>query len=299
MQPKETRAERRERIQEERKFARIIRRLGSSDAGKRFLAEREIWEIGPAAVEKLIAGLEEQARAYRRLPLTMVVMAALSGLGVALVDVISGHSPSFPGMFGGVWGPATIMLSTYHQQRNSISRVLAKFDDVRAVGFLAEALEFRDKHTRQAAAEALIRLLPRLKASDAHLLNAKQRAILLRTFNRPASSAALIVAILKAYEQVGDESALEPVRSLLTALNPRVQEAATECLPFLESRIAQQRASQTLLRASSPIETATPDMLLRPALESGETNPQELLRATTDFHPKTEPTILQENVHAQ
>src|SRR5438128_11214474 len=54
----------------------------------------------------------------------------------------------------------------------------AGLDNIRVVGPLADALAIEDKGTRATAQGALIRLLPRLSASNADLLNDEQRASL-------------------------------------------------------------------------------------------------------------------------
>jgi hypothetical protein len=126
-----------------------------------------------------------------------------------------------------------------------------------------------------------------LNASDAHLLDDEQRAILYRVLNKEKYGLDLHRGILKALEQVGDEKALPHVEKLakgegLAAKVQELQVAAEECLPFLEKRIEQIRASQTLLRASSASDAVLsgPDILLRPAMQAGETPSQELLRAS-------------------
>ena len=79
----------------------------------------------------------------------------------------------------------------------------------------------------------------------------------------------LILAVLKAFERVGDASALPSVERLATALGKtsaerRIREAALECLPFLRWRIEQMHATQTLLRSANPPDTP-PAVLLRPS----------------------------------
>ncbi len=166
------------------------------------------------------------------------------------------------------------------------ARKLAAHDDVRGVGKLAEALEWPDEATRQIAASALARLLPRLNFSDANLLDARQRAILYKTLRlRDANySGELQIAILTALQQIGDEEAVPVVQRLAHGLafsprQKRVRKAAEECLPFLKDRASLTRASQTLLRASSSSEQAS-QALLRAARNPEETDPAQLLRAS-------------------
>ncbi|MCS6777209.1 MAG: hypothetical protein RMJ43_08125 [Chloroherpetonaceae bacterium] len=167
---------------------------------------------------------------------------------------------------------------------------MAQLQDTRAVGLLTETLETSDRDLRHVVQQALPGLLRRLQASDAHLLDAHQRKILNRLLRRARQekNTELALAVLKAYEQVGDASALPEVERLASVPDPKdarfrqVVEAARECLPYLKVRVEQERASQTLLRASNPAHTdrAASDALLRPAQEAGATLPEELLRAT-------------------
>lgn len=148
------------------------------------------------------------------------------------------------------------------------------------------------------AALLLTHLLPRLKASDTAALTDGQRTALGRTLTRHVRNADYLVAALAALEQVGDERALPVVENLAagripTAEAKRVQAAAQECLPYLQTRSEQQRASQTLLRASAL--SATPsDTLLRPAQGALPTEPSELLRPGTPRPDRAEEPPRQE-----
>lgn len=155
---------------------------------------------------------------------------------------------------------------------------------------MVDALAWADKELLPKIEAALVRLLPRLQATDAHLLNAAQRerlnSRLIQNLRLDPDHRELIVAILKAWEQVGDESALEIVRAIADSpvwtkqYSHEEREAARHCLPFLEQSIERQRYSQSLLRASQASDPA-PDTLLRPAAAGTlETEPQQLLRAS-------------------
>ncbi|MCW3095244.1 MAG: hypothetical protein JWL77_862 [Chthonomonadaceae bacterium] len=101
---------------------------------------------------------------------------------------------------------------TASRKQQAMAMAITQFDDVRAVGPLAEALEFPHEAVVPVAVKALIRLLPRLKASDSSLLNSAQRACLGRALQ--GGNTALTLAILKAWEQVGDADALPEVQRL-------------------------------------------------------------------------------------
>jgi len=177
-------------------------------------------------------------------------------------------------------------------------------DDLGAIGSLTEMLEIDSIPVRNMAKAKLTQLLPQLKASDAALLSAAQRRRLnlflgahrfdlgyrdiRELWSKQARQRDLEfqLAILKAYEQVGDADCLPAVQSLAhptvhyKLVPPEVVDAAQQCLLFLEPMLAQDRASKQLLRASSASDVL-PDTLLRPAMHN--TNPEEsasLLRAT-------------------
>lgn len=168
-------------------------------------------------------------------------------------------------------------------QKRGVS-VLAQFDDVRAVGPLVDSLKYQDRTVTKTAEAALTRVLPKLRASDAEMLNDNQRDALtgyLR-LEKCAKQKALILAILKAYEQVGDGRALPFVRNL-AAPDPAwmafraVTLAARECLPYLEARAEKERQAQTLLRAvENPVSDS--EILLRPASGVSSLDQELLLR---------------------
>jgi hypothetical protein len=171
------------------------------------------------------------------------------------------------------------------QQQKTAALAIARFDDVRAVGALAEALEFKDKDVVPMAEKALICLLPRMKASDAALLSPTQRQSLNRALK--GKNTALTLAILKAWEQVGDARAVEEVEKLAQGRGrggriPKVVEAAQECLPFLRQSAERQQIGSQLLRAADGNLTPA-DVLLRPAMPRASTEPpDQLLRPTDD-----------------
>jgi hypothetical protein len=175
------------------------------------------------------------------------------------------------------------------RERLKLTRTLAQYDDVRAVGPLVEALYLRDRVVRSEAAAALTRLLPRLRREDASLLNSNQRLYLWLYLGRSrwsflADDDELSLAILQAYSQIGDGTELPTVRRLAqgkgsAGKDSRVREAAQRYLDEVKLREEQEKLPQILLRPSSGLETS-PDTLLRPSEEGTETDPQHLLRAS-------------------
>ncbi len=218
------------------------------------------------------------------------VLAGVGGVAYVINGALTGHWGG--GLATNIWPSLTPLFTMggiaagLSQTHKKAVGQLAYLDDLRAVGPLTEVLNCGDSATVAQAEVALTRLLPRLQASDAMLLGKNQRDILNRALtNQPTvRRVELRVAILKAYEQVGDLSALGVVEKL-AALEPKndrqrtVQEAAAHCLPFLRDVAARNEAAHTLLRASASTAEARPDTLLRPAAPVAETAPETLLRA--------------------
>ncbi|HSV75262.1 MAG TPA: hypothetical protein VLH79_16020 [Chthonomonadales bacterium] len=136
---------------------------------------------------------------------------------------------------------------------------------------------------RALAVERLTVLLPRLKASDAGLLTEKQRARLNRQIGkvRIDREAPLLLAMLKALEQVGDERSALVVRALTSKAGDgeaaaRVRAAAREALPAVEQSAERWRNAAMLLRPADA--SATPDeTLLRPASGAAADRAEERL----------------------
>jgi hypothetical protein len=281
----------------------IIKQLNSRKKEEREEAERRLHKFGPDSVQELLSILaleREKRKKQKKIAIGIVLAYILIMVTISIFAHKSGPMGSMGSMVGVV--AAAFAIS---QAQKSVTLVLAQLEDVRTVGVLAEALEYRDPRIVQAAKTTLLRLLPQLKASDSGMLNTEQRAALNRALER--ENADLVIAILKALEQVGDSQALPVVQRLAdgerwAAASSRIRVAAQECLPALLLRSEEERSRQTLLRASSGAETElTPsDMLLRPASGAGMTAPHELLRSTTaqaDLSP-AEPEITPQTVSA-
>jgi len=162
---------------------------------------------------------------------------------------------------------------------------LGKSGDIRAIGTLIEGWK---EHS--IAKEPVIPMLYRLQASDSSLLNREHRQILnrclgskVRRYRNYRNNVALVHAILKAYEQVGDSEAIPFVQRLANgegyaARESGIQQEAQACLIYLHQRAQQQQAQQTLLRAAGE-ETSSAN-LLRPSEGATQVDPQQLLRAS-------------------
>jgi len=128
-----------------------------------------------------------------------------------------------------------------------------------------------------AEGKALALLLPQMKLKDSALLKPEHRRKLNRhlffaPIKRRVKTTDLRLSILKAYEQVGDASALEAVEELLTKnIDAKLRDAAETCLLYLKQNVGRVAEAQTLLRASALSDK--PEELLRPAREKREEEP--------------------------
>jgi hypothetical protein len=236
------------------------------------------------AVEEALALLKKERRAFWG---RMLLSLGAWGAGLLTFFLALGRIlVSDPGglltlclSLGCVIGGAILLPRT----RSQAMEKLAALDDLRAIGPLLEALTFAVGVNRYLLTARLTDLLPRLRASDAPLLNQSQRRILYEALSLGdfQQETDLLLAILKALEQIGDAHALPIVTRLASGSSgskreQQVRAAARACLPFLQAQIKRQRLSETLLRANP-----SPDAeheLLRAAAATEETAPQQLLR---------------------
>jgi HEAT repeat protein len=185
-------------------------------------------------------------------------------------------------------------------RRNTV-KALSQADDVRMIGPLVLCLNDGDEEVRKVVSKTLQVALPQLRANDRSPLSVEEREALLKTLE--GEDYALIVAVLKALEQIGDERALPAVEKLLAtetsehrnlfwtrllygdgAAHQRrvgmaeVRKAAQECLPYLRVRAEEARQAKTLLRPTGISETVAGETLLRSAQGATSTEVEQLLR---------------------
>jgi hypothetical protein len=193
------------------------------------------------------------------------------------------------------WGYLIINNMVASPQQRRAAKRLTQLQDKRLVGHLVDFSVWPDEPVRQAAKRALIQMLPQLKPADAGLISPAQQGVLRSFLHRRYSDSQteLQIAILQAYEQIGDERAMTAVQGLAnlnarTRDRQRVKDAANSCLPFLQQRRERQHSSQTLLRPTTAAEATPPrEVLLRPAAEQSGANPAELLRANLGSNSET------------
>lgn len=269
----------------------LVAQLADRNADKRREAVIRLEGLEYCDLSELIAAVMYQFRylrkskvgyllaAYSCLLVLFVVCANLPATGYelsVLIYPVALCALSFPGLL-------IVMCLSWLPLRfrtRNLKRGLARLDDLRIVGLLIDVHISVIDHDPE---EGLIRLLPRLRASDTNLLTSSQRLKLCRMLVRtrlPLSEhdKNLKIAILKAFEQVGDGEAVPYVQShldLAAHLPPDLREAAEACLPFLLARAEQTKTGHGLLRAAQ----APSGDLLRPSQNADSSSPEMLPRA--------------------
>ena len=275
-------------LEQREETAVLAAQLRSRSARERLQARRVLQRRGVAALPAMEALLRAESLKKRKArPVRAAFGAAIFGFFVLFQYYLA--TPI-------AWGLVPVMgllflglarLCAVTPAQVEAIRVLAALDDVRTVGPLLEALEWRDMATvsgvRAVATQALYRLLPRLQPEHADLLDDRQRACLYRLLRHHPSDdqTELIVALLGAVAQVGDARAVSHLERLTrdsSGPSPRQRVRLTAQETLLQLRQRLDRSPGSLLRASS--DTASTDLLLHPATADPPTDPQQLLRAS-------------------
>ena len=136
--------------------------------------------------------------------------------------------------------------------------------NTRYVGALASCLDDPDPHVRRNAAQSLRRVLPQIRAQDRKHLSANEMNALLRALD--SDDPDLAVAVLTAFQQIGDRRALRRVAYLIDSPvhHESVRNAAWECLPQVKQRLLEAQEAQALLRPAHNAENADTENLLHP-----------------------------------
>ncbi|MCW3098406.1 MAG: hypothetical protein JWL77_4024 [Chthonomonadaceae bacterium] len=262
--------------------------------------ESELLTALEAGLRRLIR--QNQKRAGRAAWFAPVIYGLTFTIALLSPDQVLMTSPYFyvcvlvtlASVFGLVFRSDT----RWRREYEPIFQEVVSLDDVHTVSILVDALKVNYWDIQQTVMDSLIEQLPRLRPDDSELLDAKQRALLCSKLsklpkisaNETRSSAqsaynraiSFRVAILQAFAQIGDSTAIPVVERLAqsdakTPEEKRLQEAALECLPLLKLRAELERSNQTLLRPASAT-NATGDTLLRAITVTQETPSDQLLR---------------------
>lgn len=265
--------------QEQRQYtvSELIRRLASKNSAEAGAAEAEILLLDPEEIEELLAQFLVLVRRRKRLPLQI---GGIFLCAVLLEICLAQSSLHRLGMWGGIAAIGTAF-GVLHSS-NATARVIARFDDVRVVGPLAEALLVADKETQSYIVETLVRLLPRLREMDTDPLTPKQHEALNRALLKDYSPR-LILAILHCLQDSEEIAAIPYVTRLAEGaasakLYDAVRKAAQGCLAILEEKAAHKRRQETLVRAA---EAPNENTLLKPAGSAPDVPAEQLLRVAS------------------
>ena len=181
------------------------------------------------------------------------------------------------GVVGRLFGPSTLhRMATERLLEMAGPYVLAALIDMLAV---------EDTAMRSVAEETLTLRLPHLKSHDGDHLTVQHMDTLYRCLKeRAIRNQPLALAILKALEQIGDETTIPILGELLALegddLKP-VQAAALECLAFVQNRMDSQAGARSLMRASTAPGDPR-DQLLRPVAGPSKSDETLLVRPSDE-----------------
>jgi hypothetical protein len=279
----------------------ILDGLNSSDAGKRGEAEKALRDMGPEAVKPLIGmAREEDSKPLIGLFLLSVIMAVPS-----LINRVSLFAPFAAKILYGIHAfisGSIGLLLLLRMRRGGLSILAARakraklallsLEDVRCIAPVCETLLVEKFHIPKLQEGILTNLLVKLKATDVSLLPpaATKRFYTFLQIDNAVHHADFLIAILRALEQVGDETAIPSVSGLANSFantpnGIRVRTEAQHCLAALRERVGRMEFGKTLLRASVEPNDGQ-DNLLRPVAGHTEADEHLLLRVTDDIPQK-------------
>ena len=277
-------------------------------------SEAAVQRSESAETESLTAMLEREAKLRRKEDMAgavwailfLVAMLSIATLRTIDVATLQRDMALCFGLLGVIGiGVHTQVFRSLSRRKRGYLKALSHAQDMKQIGSLVHTARGGSAPVRNLAKRALIELLPKLRASDASELGDAERGVLTtmleinprdlghREVTEMCSPSAfrrevdLRVSILKAYEQVAGLKELSTVdklaRGVPTILRSsripgEIKTAAAECLPYLEARASDERASKQLLRASGP-ESSISGELLRAVSGASGSGEEQLLRA--------------------
>lgn len=237
-------------------------------------AQLELRSLPPAEAVAALVGIIEHDRSNRRLIWFQVLVMLLVGLAVYWAFNLLGHQVSPQGAFSGVFsGLFMVWLRSKTLRANSAS-LLLQFDDPRLIDALV--MSYKNGTRSFGPEKALTRLLPMLVPAQAHLVSRESRTFLNHALLHNTNKE-FVLAILAAWEQIGDRDAIPTVEQLAGAggfveKDATIREAAIAALPAIRASAIRAAISETLLRPADADENTA---LLRPATSADA--PEELL----------------------
>ncbi len=254
------------------------------DVQRRMAAKQKLQELGPKAIGPLMKLIRRESRQRERRN-RLIAGFALICTGGALLGLLFGSTGNPTGFIGWYFIALVLLLSLFFATRPTLMQmravhVLAGFDDARIIGPLAEALQLEDVYTERVAAASLKRILPRVRATEAALIDNDHRTFLYHALQSDDSD--LVIAVLAALEQIGDSNALPFVeklseRPVRTASDLQLRNAASQSIPAILASAARHDVGSTLLRPT--VEPAKPEKsLLRPVADARAADSDLLVR---------------------
>ncbi len=258
----------------------LLRLLNSWREKVRQAAEQEIQDTQKYSLPVLFDLLEEEQKQSK--------LRVKRGKFLYVAWVVIWILLAFCGIHGAAYAPAIntavmyliLLRYTGSSARESIIKALVKHQDKQVLPYM---IDYYGQNLVSLDLEIpFMRILSSLRTQDTPLLQPKHREALNKYLLKKGTySFPLKIAILKAYQQIGDASALITVEKLLERRlteQEDVYRAAEECLPYLQQNVGRVTEIQTLLRASSPAEKQ--EELLRPLQAEKPEEESLLLRAS-------------------
>lgn len=260
-------------------------------------AARVIQNMGPDAIPFLLQVLDEQTRIIQRRRIYPYLSLASSICSVLLLgSLFMSDQPARSGLLLIPFLHLTYLFLvpwflTNRSLRIDAGVLFAHLATREQVGTLIDLMEHGKDESTRAVHRALTRIFSQMQASDAHYLSTAHRKKLARQLarfheHRKATEVEFILALLRALQQVGDSSFIEPVELLIEqgsdSIGRRIQPAAKECLPYLQFFAEQEAKSGTLVRAvTTPVDEQASSRLVRPAATRPDVEPAVLLRSAS------------------
>jgi hypothetical protein len=274
----------RRRTPQEERARVLIANLSGKDGSRRVTARIELAEMPPdEAVGILLAALERDTTSRRRAPILISGVAGTTWFTIWLISHAIGRVPVVNTIQIFVQTLVIMSMASYRLRTNAYS-VLTNYDDIRIIDSSIVAIRSGPAESRKPALAALIRLLPKLTPSDSLLVSHSSRDYLNEVLLTNVRTE-FILAVLAAWEQIGDAEAVRFVERLSRGEGPAghnnvVRQAAATALPTIRASATHTASSDTLLR---PTESAqSPATLLRPTESTHDGEAASLLRPTVE-----------------
>ncbi len=273
----------------------ILRNMNSRKAKEQHEAVRAVGLLITSAPDQLLLLAKMEAQNYQRHAASgaIISLAIVALVGMACVLLSKSNIWAIDNalyIFAGTCIALACWLSLYlpRRARRNMIDVYHYLDDPRFIGLALNMLvpdgitESRQSpmytgYVQASMVGALTKMLKRVNVSHKTLLTCEQMQILLSVLQHSRTDRALTLAILRALQQIGDESAI-PIVERIARSTFDVHSEAEECLEYLRGQADQKRQAQTLLRASDSVVSTRPEHMLRPANPETDAAPEQLLR---------------------